>query len=99
MSEFAAVQSARTGTTPSSRIFAVTADVASASRSLTWQVTHHAAVKSTNTGVPRRRSSSSRTDEYVSHVNGTVRTSGASPDRGNEPSTQSAATMKTTAVT
>jgi len=46
------VQSARTSVTPRSRKACITSSRASTTRSFTWQVTHQAAVKSTNTGLP-----------------------------------------------
>src|SRR5689334_14415087 len=46
------VQSARSGTTPLAAKVAITSALCNATRLFTWQVTHHAAVKSTNTAVP-----------------------------------------------
>src|SRR5512139_1252355 len=51
-------------TTPAAAKAPVTLSEVSATRLFTWQVTHHAAVKSTNTGLPSLVSCASFSGEY-----------------------------------
>src|SRR5512137_2013228 len=61
------VQSAFIRTTPSEAKRPMTLSVFSATRLLTWHVTHQAAVKSTNTALPSLVSCASFSGEYSTH--------------------------------
>src|SRR5512145_2482457 len=76
------VQSARTSWTPRARNASSTSWRESTSFLFTWQVTHHAAVNSTNTGFPAAVSAVSVCAEYGCHAPSPAR-SGAAPSRGN----------------
>src|SRR5688572_14263751 len=67
------VQSALSGTTPRAANSLTTAALCSATRLFTWQVTHQAAVKSTNTAFPEVVSSRTFSGDHSCHGNSLAR--------------------------